>query len=189
MPTVCSICADEVGANDAMTIDCGHTYHAKCIAQAFRHDPRCPNCRHLPEGIKRDDEESSESSSESSDDDDQGVSIPEALHIARLCRQDRRKAKQPDKRLDSMFKTLQTLERARKEIRTELAVITKELDEGYLNIDESTEGYHQRLTRTFERNNAAMIKRRQVLWDEERKTINKISASKKRIAIKFGHKP
>lgn len=189
MSVVCSICADEVKAKDAMTIECGHTYHAKCIAQAFRHDPRCPNCRHLPEGIKREDSESSSESESSEEEDDEGVSIPEALHIARLCRKDMRNSKQSDKRLDSMFNTLKTLEKSRKEIRAELAVLTKELDEGYYNIDEATEGYHERLTRTFERKNTAKIARRQILWDEERRTINKISASKKRIAVKFGHTP
>lgn len=172
-----------------MRIDCGHTYHAKCIAQAFRHDPRCPLCRHLPEGIKREDNESSSDSESSEETDDEGVSIPEALHIARLCRKERRNSKQPDKRLEKMFNTLQTLERSRKDIRNELLGITKDLDQGYLNIDESTELYHNRLTSAFERKNTAKISRRQILWDQERRLINKITASKKRIAIKFGHTP
>ena len=44
----CPVCLDDLG-DSAMTLDCGHTCHSRCLAMWFRRNPTCPVCRSLPE--------------------------------------------------------------------------------------------------------------------------------------------
>jgi len=42
----CSICCDDIHFDKGrFVLECGHTYHAKCILTAFQHGNRCPMCR------------------------------------------------------------------------------------------------------------------------------------------------
>ena len=42
----CSICCDDIQFDKGrFVLECGHTYHAKCILTAFQHGNRCPMCR------------------------------------------------------------------------------------------------------------------------------------------------
>lgn len=42
----CSICCDDIQFDKGrFVLECGHTYHAKCILMAFQHGNRCPMCR------------------------------------------------------------------------------------------------------------------------------------------------
>lgn len=42
----CSVCLDEIQSeNGRFVLECGHTFHAKCILTEFRHRNRCPMCR------------------------------------------------------------------------------------------------------------------------------------------------
>jgi hypothetical protein len=42
----CSVCLDEIQSeNGRFVLECGHTFHAKCILLEFRHRNRCPMCR------------------------------------------------------------------------------------------------------------------------------------------------
>lgn len=39
------LCAFEQSSDNVMELDCGHVYHATCIAQWFRRQPSCTLCR------------------------------------------------------------------------------------------------------------------------------------------------
>jgi hypothetical protein len=42
----CSVCLDEIQSeNGRFVLECGHTFHAKCILLEFQHRNRCPMCR------------------------------------------------------------------------------------------------------------------------------------------------
>lgn len=42
----CSICCDDIQFDKGrFVLECGHTFHAKCILTEFRHRNRCPMCR------------------------------------------------------------------------------------------------------------------------------------------------
>jgi hypothetical protein len=42
----CSICCDEIQFDKGrFVLECGHTFHAKCILTEFQHRNRCPMCR------------------------------------------------------------------------------------------------------------------------------------------------
>ena len=42
----CSICCDDIQFDKGrFVLECGHTFHAKCILIEFRHRNRCPMCR------------------------------------------------------------------------------------------------------------------------------------------------
>lgn len=42
----CSVCLDEIQCDKGrFVLECGHTFHAKCILTEFRHRNRCPMCR------------------------------------------------------------------------------------------------------------------------------------------------
>jgi hypothetical protein len=41
---MCVICLDE-DANDVILIDCGHTFHSRCVRKWFRRSEGCPLCR------------------------------------------------------------------------------------------------------------------------------------------------
>jgi hypothetical protein len=42
----CSICCDDIQFDKGrFVLECGHTFHAKCILVEFRHRNRCPMCR------------------------------------------------------------------------------------------------------------------------------------------------
>ena len=42
----CSVCLDEIQSEKGrFVLECGHTFHAKCILVEFRHRNRCPMCR------------------------------------------------------------------------------------------------------------------------------------------------
>ena len=42
----CSICLDEIQSEKGrFVLECGHTFHAKCILLEFQHRNRCPMCR------------------------------------------------------------------------------------------------------------------------------------------------
>jgi len=42
----CSVCLDEIQSEKGrFVLECGHTFHAKCILTEFRHRNRCPMCR------------------------------------------------------------------------------------------------------------------------------------------------
>ena len=42
----CSICCDDIRFDKGrFVLECGHTFHAKCILTEFRHRNRCPMCR------------------------------------------------------------------------------------------------------------------------------------------------
>ena len=42
----CSICCDDIQFDKGrFVLDCGHTFHAKCILVEFKHRNRCPMCR------------------------------------------------------------------------------------------------------------------------------------------------
>ena len=42
----CSVCLDEIQSEKGrFVLECGHTFHAKCILLEFRHRNRCPMCR------------------------------------------------------------------------------------------------------------------------------------------------
>ena len=44
---VCSICIDELNANDKKIItECNHVYHYDCLKKACAYSKLCPNCRH-----------------------------------------------------------------------------------------------------------------------------------------------
>ena len=42
----CSVCLDEIQSEKGrFVLECGHTFHAKCILTEFQHRNRCPMCR------------------------------------------------------------------------------------------------------------------------------------------------
>lgn len=42
----CSICCDDIQFDKGrFVLECGHTFHSKCILTAFQHGNRCPMCR------------------------------------------------------------------------------------------------------------------------------------------------
>jgi hypothetical protein len=42
----CSVCLDEIQCDKGrFVLECGHTFHAKCILTEFQHRNRCPMCR------------------------------------------------------------------------------------------------------------------------------------------------
>jgi hypothetical protein len=42
----CSVCLDEIQCDKGrFVLECGHTFHSKCILTEFRHRNRCPMCR------------------------------------------------------------------------------------------------------------------------------------------------
>ena len=42
----CSVCLDEIQSEKGrFVLECGHTFHSKCILTEFRHRNRCPMCR------------------------------------------------------------------------------------------------------------------------------------------------
>ena len=89
---MCTICGDDV--TDELTMymaECGHIFHAKCIATAFRHNPQCPNIiagmfqttwigGTSPLMTSRIDDSSKESSDE---EEEQVIIIQQALRVAK----------------------------------------------------------------------------------------------------------
>ena len=49
----CSICLDCIGKKRA-TLECGHTFHTKCILTWLNKNNSCPYCRNMVSEIKRD---------------------------------------------------------------------------------------------------------------------------------------
>ena len=51
-PMQCAICLDD-GDHTTTTKfpGCGHAFHTVCLINSVRRNPRCPMCRHLPEGV------------------------------------------------------------------------------------------------------------------------------------------
>ncbi|XP_077448135.1 E3 ubiquitin-protein ligase TTC3 isoform X1 [Stigmatopora argus] len=43
----CIICLDEIRQDDRRVIECGHTFHSKCIKQWMMNNSTCPTCRQL----------------------------------------------------------------------------------------------------------------------------------------------
>ena len=41
----CPVCLEEIGDNNRITTECGHTFHASCIIQNLHTSPLCPMCR------------------------------------------------------------------------------------------------------------------------------------------------
>ena len=42
----CSICLEDIQSEKGrFVLECGHTFHSKCILTSFQHGNRCPNCR------------------------------------------------------------------------------------------------------------------------------------------------
>ena len=45
----CTVCLEELGPTNTITLDCGHTFHPSCIIAWFRSDhSECPLCRAQP---------------------------------------------------------------------------------------------------------------------------------------------
>ena len=45
MPLTCTVCLDDVAAEHASTLPCGHTFHAGCLVPWLWRNGSCPNCR------------------------------------------------------------------------------------------------------------------------------------------------
>jgi hypothetical protein len=41
----CPVCLEQIGDNNRITTECGHTFHASCIIQNLHTSPLCPMCR------------------------------------------------------------------------------------------------------------------------------------------------
>jgi hypothetical protein len=41
----CPVCLEEIGDNNRITTQCGHTFHASCIIRNLHTSPLCPMCR------------------------------------------------------------------------------------------------------------------------------------------------
>jgi hypothetical protein len=66
----CVICFNELSSG--MKLECGHEFHAECIANWFRSGSRaCPVCRAEPPSADGDGETETESSFDESDDEDE----------------------------------------------------------------------------------------------------------------------
>jgi hypothetical protein len=41
----CPVCLEEIGANNVVTTECGHTFHLSCMLKNLRNSEKCPMCR------------------------------------------------------------------------------------------------------------------------------------------------
>ena len=86
-PATCTICQEHVSSNAAVTISCGHSFHAECIVSWLR-KPRscasCPNCRHVErlEEYEEQDETTHEISTQNVDESRRPMSDEEVIKIA-----------------------------------------------------------------------------------------------------------
>ena len=41
----CPVCLDPLTFTETELTECGHMFHARCLAECLKSDPRCPQCR------------------------------------------------------------------------------------------------------------------------------------------------
>lgn len=175
---VCTICSEEIQEDsERFQLECNHVFHAKCIATAFRHNPKCPNCRHLPENINRDDD--SDSASSASSDEDSGITLEEAIRIARHSN--------PNKALKRQFQTLRQWKVRSKNLRQQTKEISKDIDKGHNDIDEKTEAFRTRLITHFKKKNKQKISQLIALERQLAISLRNEKATERRIASKYGY--
>ena len=174
---VCTICSEEIQEySERLQLECNHVFHAKCIAIAFRHNPKCPNCRHVPVNISREDDSDSE---DFSSDEDSGLTIEEAIRIARNSNQ--------NNALKRQFQTLRQWKARSKNLRQHAKEMSKDIDKGYDDIENKTEAFRKRLTTRFKKDNRLKIHQLSGVQQQLTISMRNERATERRIASKYGY--
>jgi len=182
----CAICQLDFQADEIpFTTPCNHKFHASCIAEAWRFDPRCPTCRDCPNTInatqrfESNDSEYSESNDED-EDEEHALTYREAFSIGKCM-------KITNPAMKRSFATLTKWNKLKKESLLSLKPAVRMLRALEDDIEERTQCYHDRLTQIHKRKNRKLIENEALQRKQLQRAKTNIWATKLRIAKKCGY--
>tara|TARA_B100000212_G_C27312337_1_gene506333 strand:+ start:316 stop:897 length:582 start_codon:yes stop_codon:yes gene_type:complete len=168
------------------TTPCNHVFHASCIAEAWRFDPRCPSCRDCPTNINPlqrfqiNDDPGESSDSDSDEERYTSVTLREALRIGKCMKSNNAAVKKS-------FTTLTKWNKLKKKIQQSQKHVRNTLKASEADVEARTERFRDRLEKIHLRKHRSFIEQDDELRKQLQRAESNIWATKMRIAKKCGY--
>lgn len=178
----CVICLCPMSNADShVRLRCGHVFHGQCICDHLVHDGRCPTCRDSPYGNGTDYDSEFDQSS------DAGVELPRVTRNEGIALG--REAAKTDKRTAAMLVTLRKCKAERAAKKRELLAVIRQLAPHEKELDRKISAYAEKAEIAFNTKHSKLLDMQKTLKREEGILRGRVSASKTRIAKKYGFIP